>query len=225
MCVSQECVCSKEEEMRGPKPTIGRTKVNIRGLHGTLSAMYIIIGGFFLGAPIICINYEFIFQAGLAGWMPFLAAWMLSMTIIGKEICLTRGEFHVLARHIFMIMFAAAAFIFATSYWVFNIVDTLMQCPSFHLNNTEAFTAQHSESVLSIASSERAALPTSLTEDQAFHRLRAAKCCRNEQGFGIALLILLLITDIICLITIFVYWWIYRKLLCMFPDLKCVTRC
>lgn len=49
---------------------------------------------------------------------------------------------------------------------------------------------------------------TTVEEDEQFQEDRAAKICRNEQGFGIFLLVLLIICEILYVTTIAVYAWL-----------------
>lgn len=205
-----------------------RTKLNIRSIHATFSAFYIVIGGILAVAPIICVNYEAIFQSGLTVFMVGMAYLMVSMTMIGKEVCLTRGEFYLLNRHIILLVFSAGAHILASAYYLWNLIKILLLCPTFHNPNNGSLPesmsiTSHSASLLSIAGVDRAVKTTTISEDQAFQIARAAKICRNEYGFAMCLTILLLLADIICLVTIFVYLWIKRKIRCLYPNL--VPRC
>ena len=197
-----------------------RPKANVRGVHATFTALYLLFGAFFLGAPILFINYEIIFQSGLFGFSLGIGFMMFSITLIGKEICYTRGEFHILARHIWAIVFCAAASIFTLAYYLWNVLNILLLCPTPHkpdVNSTAVFGGEslksaHYQSLMLIASLDKATDVTSLTEDQAFQLARAAKICRNERGFAMVLLIIIIVTIILNLITIFVYLWLKRKL-------------
>ena len=137
------------------------------------------------------------------------------MMLTGKEICLTRGQFYLLNRHIILLVFSAGAHILVSAYYLWNLIKILLLCGNFENDAV----SQHTESLLSIASLEKSVQTTSLTEDQDFQLARSAKICRNEYGFTMFLVILLIIADLLCLVTIFVYIWIRCKLRCLYPCL------
>jgi hypothetical protein len=187
------------------------------------AAIYIIIAAFFLSAPVFFINYELIFESGLVGWTVGIAFLLTSVTIIGNEYCLTRGEFIILTRHVIMINFASfASIVYLCLWYIWNIIDRLLKCAEMDVNMTDPFGRGHGIG----GAGERRPIETrkpspSLSEDEYFHSLRDAKICRNEQGFGVFLLVLLIIVVIINFVTIIVYSWLWRKIRCLPP--VCVT--
>jgi hypothetical protein len=117
------------------RPT-GRSVYNVRGIHSLFTAIYTILGAFFLGAPIIFINYEVIFQSGLMGFFIVVGALMISIVMIGKELCRQLGEFAVLRRHTITIAAAALFSILFSFWWLWNIINILSMCDDFAAPNT-----------------------------------------------------------------------------------------
>jgi len=211
------------------QPATGhRSKINVKGIHSVFTGLYTLVAAFFLGVGTIGVGFEIAFQCSLMSFAIGVAFLMFSVTMIGKEICLTRGEFYILARHIIGIVFCAFACIFFSTYYIWNIVNILLLCPHAqpHPNTTTLSVASHTQNLLSIAQLDKALQPTSLTEDQAFQLARAAKICRNEKGFALLMLLVVVLTDILNVITIFVYLWLRRKLRrpckpCVVPLVTC----
>lgn len=192
-------------------PIIRRKGTNIKAVHSTFTAIYVILAAFILSAPVWFINYELIFESGLLGFTVGIAFLLVSITIVGKELCHTRGEFVILGRHVILINFAAfASMVYIGLWYLWNTINTLRQCSEIQVNMTDPFV-----SALRVASAT--VHTTSLSEDQDFQALRVAKICRNEQGFGIFLLVLLVIIMVINLVTIIVYSWLWRKIRALSP--------
>ncbi len=175
------------------KPTIRRGP-NIRGIHATFTGIYLILSGFWLAAPIIFIYYESIFLSGLLGWLLIVGAFMVSANLWGKEFCVCTGEYYLLNRF-FISIIACCFFGFATTvYYIFDLVNILTMCPDLNANVT-----------VSISSAIRIA---TVDQDQQFQLDRAAKICRNEYGFALFLVVLLILIEVLYLITIGVYAWL-----------------
>ena len=106
---------------------------NIRPLHRLLATIYTIIAIFWLGAPIICINYESIFQSGLLGFFLGATFLFLSATIVSKEAIRngTRRDFMLTYRHAIGIILCAGATIFFSSFYIWNLTQALGKCDSF----------------------------------------------------------------------------------------------
>lgn len=185
-------------------------KPNFKYIHCTFTLFYTLITVFFLIAPIVCINYEIIFQSGLAGYTILLTGIMLSATMIGNETIMTRGIFYIYSIHLFSIIFLSFASAFSLSYYIWNDANILLSCSDQPHRN-------ESVSLQSITSNERAIHSTILAEDQEFQVARAAKICRNEQGFATLLLVLIIITIILNIITILTYAWIKSWMRCLVP--------
>ena len=291
---------------------------NIRWIHASFTGIYVLFAAFFLIAPIVFINYEIIFQSGLLGFLIGIAFLMLSCVMVGKEICLARGQFFILHRHLIAIIFCAVAAAIFTFFYIWNVANILSMCSQFDANmsatmasqteirisyttpfhgilrrqslrlrydaeekrlirsqsgapeipeslKTESFryetrrmqyketyrrllqTLKTIEEVermgmeASIADEQemqfymlqneivmlmeeqsrryeemssyaiKSVVPlhtTSIEEDEQFQEDRAAKICRNEQGFGIFLLVILILAEILYILTIAVYAWI-----------------
>lgn len=165
---------------------------DIRRLHGTFTTIYTIIAAFWIGAPIFFVNYEAIFQSGLTNFFVATSILMLSSTIVGKEAIRnnTKREFMLTYRHTIGIIFFATAAIFASAFYIWNLITMLSKCDTVQTNTTIV-----SETI-------------SYTEDERFQDLRARKICRNEQGFAIGLSVLLLVMDLLNLAAIGFYLWV-----------------
>ena len=205
-----------------------KSRTDILGIHRVFRTLYAFAAIPFLVGAIVCVNFEIIFQSGLGSFTVGIAFLMFSTLIIGKEICLTRGEFYIIGRHIWSIIFAAAFSIAYLAFYIWNIVNILLLCPKPHPhhNRTDVtLVTAHTESLMSIASIDKATEVTSLTEDQAFQLARAAKICRNEQGFAMAMLIFLIVVVILNFITIWVYLWLKGKLKRVCLPLPVIQHC
>lgn len=183
----------------GPNVALRRGAPNIRRIHATFTAIYAILAGFFLVAPILFINYELIFQSGLLGFFILTAGWMLSATIWGKELCFCHGEFYLLNRFFFSIFTCSALGFLFTLYYVYNVANILSMCDQPDTITTTCILPN----------------ATNAEKDAQFEVDRAAKICRNEQGFGVFLLVTLIIVEILYLITIVVYAWIKSWTSCL----------
>lgn len=251
---------------------------NIRPLHRLLATIYSVIAIFWLGAPIICINYESIFQSGLIGFFLGATFLFLSATIVSKEAIRngTRRDFMLTYRHAIGIILCAGAAIFFSSFYISNLTQTLSKCDSFLSDSSgnessveilvmhrveerlrvlyakyervddsgetpgiarrkkrsdelplqqqqqQPYSQLESEVNHLITLNERRYSPksqitpaaneaietTSRAEDILFNELRARKICRNEQGFAISLLILLIVMDLLNVATIGFHIWI-----------------
>lgn len=161
---------------------------------------YTLITAFFIIAPVVCINYEIVFQSGLVHFTVGLTFIMLITTMIGDECSITRGKFYILHRVSLSIIVCAALSIAFLSWYLWNTIDILSHCSK---------VTQEGDALSS----------HKLTVDQQFNVDRAAKVCRNEHGFAILLLCLLIGTIVLNILTIIVYTWLrsWTRRLC--PDM------
>jgi hypothetical protein len=262
------------------KSTRGTRKkyYNVRPLHTLLATIYTAIAVFWLGAPIICVNYEAIFQSGLLGFFIGVAFLFLTATIVGKEAIRngTRRDFMLTYRHAISIILCASAAIFFSSFYIWNLTQALRKCDSFgsdssgnessvevlvmhrvnqrlrvlsvryerindettplirkkrsdelpwqaekvttitpysqleaEVNHLIVLNEQRYSSKKQITSTINDAIETtSRAEDVLFNELRARKICRNEQGFAISLVVLLIVMDLLNMATIGFHIWI-----------------
>lgn len=254
---------------------------NIRPLHRLLATIYSAITVFWLGAPIICKNYESIFQSGLLGFFLGATFLFLSATTASKEANRnrTRRDFMLTYRHAIGIILCAGLALYTSYFYISNLTQMLYKCNSFvsHSNGNESsveilvmhrieerlrvlyakyeridngnetpgiarrkkrsdepplqkqqpqqqqpYSQLESEVNHLITLNERRYSPksqitpaaneaietTSRAEDILFNELRARKICRNEQGFAISLLILLIVMDLLNVATIGFHIWI-----------------
>ena len=189
-----------------PNSALRRGAPNIRRVHASFTAIYAILAGFFLVAPIIFINYELIFQSGLLGFFILTAGWMLAATIWGKELCFCHGEFYILERFLISIIACSVFGFVFTFYYLYNVANILSMCDQFDTTTHISSTVVHVATIL-----------TNAEKDDQFQIDRAAKICRNEQGFGIFLLVILILVEILFLLTIAVYAWLksWTNCLCL----------
>ena len=309
--------------------TLRRNAPNIRRIHSTFTAIFAILSAFFIALPVIWVNYELSFQSGLLMFFIIITALMLSCVMWGKELCLCRGEFAILTRHIVSILFCCLAGAFFTFFYIWNVANILSMCPQFVVNTSVTLDEQTEIGIsLSYLAPDRGIMKhqslhirynqaqqclvrdqtdepeepeeltietfrydkremqyrekhrkwleaitertriqeeggekteelqfymlqqeikmlldekakfqekssgfttqntipmhiTSLEEDQQFQVDRAAKICRNEKGFGIFLLVILIIAEILYLITFIVYLWLWSWLSCLCAPKTC----